>query len=480
MAAEKKLSWSNGKVGYDPGQSQSLTIEYKKRNTNKISVSVSFYAKSLGQDDYSRSQRWNKATVLIYRRGSKGKDDALLGSHTWSYQLHGGYGTSTSHSDTFTFSAKNGETKFNVYYTNKRQGTNTPWYGPKSTGDTSTEYGHDKIDMGVLLTDDNSKVKINYYTGGLLESKIKNWPKDTEIYKGNNYTVSKNKPSNHPYYTFNGGYTDNDNWKKKGDVNTSKPTIKPGDTIKDVDKTLSLYGTWKPRTFTFKFFTDDSLKNEITGIRQTRKFGTPGKVVPTLSEGDIGYKEGCKHIGWKHYKDGELIYHKIGATCTMLKNTNSWPVWEVLTSTITFNFCYSESEEITKQFSYEYGTTFDLSNAIKDENGNPIKPTAVRPGYKLVGWSRTKPKKVFLPNESVYGTDYIYSVYDEQDLSRNMSSEEFLNGITLYAVWEYYTMLYVYDGTRWHLSIPYVLDDNKEWKMSMALGYIEENNSWKL
>ena len=163
----------------------------------------------------------------------------------------------------------------------------------------------------------------------------------------------------------------------------------------------------------------------------------------------------------------------------MLKNTNSWPVWEVLTSTITFNFCYPESEEITKQFSYEYGTTFDLSNAIKDENGSPIKPTVVRPGYKLVGWSRTKPKKVFLPNESVYGTDYIYSVYDEQDLSINMSSEEFLNGITLYAVWEYYAVSYVVDsdGAKYKLAIPYVFTDNK-WKFSIP--YIFDGKSWKI
>lgn len=471
--ADTKLTWSNSKVGYDPGQSQSLTINFENRNTKKVTVSVSYSARSLGMDSYTISQRWNKASVYIYRRDKNGNNDDLLATHTWRYQIHGN-GGSSSHSDSFTFNAKNGETLFNVYYDNMRQGTNTPWYGPKSTGDTSTEYGHDKIKIGVLKVDDNVKVKVNYYTGGLKEANIKNFPADTEIYKGNDYTVSKKTPT-HPYYTFRGGYDKTDSWKKKKDgtarsVNTTKPSVNSGETVKDVDSTLKLWACWSPKVYTYKFYTDESLKTELTELRQTRKYGSKQLPVPDLNPKDgvipKGYKTGYIHKGWKHNKSSEIQYHAVGGKgCNYEGNAKSWPVWEAMKCDLVFDYGFND---YTRDFNYTFGSTFDCINACKSEDDKTVDPTNIRLGYKLVGWSFTKPDYIYPPNQAVnYNFNYDYNGV----LVINESANKFPNGIILYAVWEYYTTLYVFTN-----NYKDNLDNIRRWKL--VTPYIKHNGNW--
>ena len=62
-----------------------------------------------------------------------------------------------------------------------------------------------------------------------------------------------------------------------------------------------------------------------------------------------------------------------------------------------------------------------------------------------------------------------------------MTSTQFRGGLTFYAVWEYYSTLYVYSEGSWHLCVPMVRVNGK-WIESIASGYVPdgEDYKWKL
>ena len=58
------------------------------------------------------------------------------------------------------------------------------------------------------------------------------------------------------------------------------------------------------------------------------------------------------------------------------------------------------------------------------------------------------------------------------------SNKQFIdNGITLYAVWEYYTTVYIYTAEGWKLALPYIYTADG-WKMSLSYCYTADG--WKL
>ena len=475
--AKDSVSWSDSKAGYEPGQRQSLTVSYVKREQHKVTLKVSFSAHSLGLDSYTASQRWNHAYVYVYRKKDNGQRGTLLHTHDWTYQIHGN-GGSSSHSTSFSFGGVDyGETKLIICYENKRVGTNTPWYGPKSTGKVDFTQLNELLDI-----DDAKKVKINYKPGGLSEDKVKNLPKDKEIYAGKDFTVSSNILE-HEHYDFRYGYDTSDEWKKKKDgsersVNTTEPKVKSGKVIKNVSSDIDLYACWEPKTFIYRYYPTESdakkRTNEYEDLRQTRKYKKPGVLTPDLSETKYN-KLGYKFLGWKHTMPEEKsdAYHKMDVDdpnavnhreCRRNADTYCWPVWEGVESTIIFDFGYyiSDSEgSITKYTrtvnNYLYGTDYDVSNMCVDKDGIKKSQILVRPGYKLIGWSFTEPEKIYnfgeaKPGDYNFTYDYIGSVTPV-----NMSTDEFReNGITLYAVWEYFTFMYVYTNNRWRLVVPYV------------------------
>ena len=93
-----------------------------------------------------------------------------------------------------------------------------------------------------------------------------------------------------------------------------------------------------------------------------------------------------------------------------------------------------------------------------------------RAGYKLLGWSKQK-TNVYMttppPNEL---KDILF------DYKKTYTDDPI--GITLYPVLQYNTTCYVFDGNKWKLAVPYVLDGNGNWKQ--CIGYVFDGNNWKL
>ena len=483
------VSWSDSKVGYDPGQRQSLTVKYKKRDKGKLTFSFEFHAHSLGQDSYTSSQRHNVPRISIYHIDKDGSRGKKLGSYSWTYQCHG-YKDSTSKSGSFTVSgAKNGETNFYVYYNNSRVGTNTPWYGPKSTGACGLRR------VGKIKTDDNTKVEVKYYPGGLKRADVKNLPADTKIYKGSDYTLP-NKIPTHKYYNFGNGYDVSDKWTKDHKVNTTAPDIAVDSKIKaivaDVDSTLKLWACWKPKEYTYHYYSSkedaSAKKNELKNLKQTRKYGKSGVNVPNLD--DTNPIPGKTFKSWECYVDtNETKIYPVGSKCAYNKSLYFWPNYENDSTKIIchygFDKVYGENDYI-RTFDYTFYEPFDLMQACVSQDGKSFGQLNVRPGYKLMGWTldvrgiiHIVTPKVFSPGQCT-PNDYTFS-FDYNGVIIGKEADKYSEGINLYAIWEYYSTLYVFTEGAWHLVLPMVYND-KKWTNSIAHAYINEDGvySWKL
>ena len=69
-------------------------------------------------------------------------------------------------------------------------------------------------------------------------------------------------------------------------------------------------------------------------------------------------------------------------------------------------------------------------------------------------------------------------------INKTITNREFADlGLNLYAVWEYYTTVYLYTDGVWRLSLPYEYTEDG-WKICLTYGYVknpgEQNPSWKL
>ena len=507
MAASKSVTWSTNKAGYDPGQKQSITVSFKERKHKKVVCHVSFSATSLGQDDYLASQRHNAATVSIQRQKDSGAWETV-GTHSWTYQLHGGSGTSTSHSTDFSFTGPYGVTVFRVIYNNARVGTNTPYYGPKSTGVVNNE------NLGKLKVDDCDKVTIKYHSG-LNKDAIGegdkttlgayNLPDDKEIYWGKDFKISTQKPiDRYSNYTFT-GWDVGDSWKinsktnKKRKVNTTSPKYIGSQTYKDAESNVHLYACWTPALYTYRFYptqTDaENRTQEWTELAQNRTYGSAALTVPdirTTQTDSKYYKQGYHCIGWKHwinqkqYKEdarevpriAEHLFDGSDPDCNLSQDAYSWPVWEPNEGAVIFDYGYNNRTYTLS--SYTSGTTLNLINyCTVVNNGAVVNPTEIRVGYRLIGWTTNKPaKESYLIGETL-PENIAYNSIWSTNITENTS-------VTLYAVWQLESTLYVYteqsitggiQGKAWKLVVPYVYTDGK-WKQCIAQAYTSSH--WKL
>lgn len=514
MAASKSVSWSTNKAGYDPGQKQSITVSFKKRSHKTVTCHVTFSATSLGQDDYTASQRHNHASVIIQKKTDSGSWSNVA-THSWNYQLHGGAGTSTSHSADFSFTGPYGVTSFRVLYDNDRVGTNTPNYGPKSTGKV------ENANLGMLAVDDCDKVTIKYYSGLNKDAigpddhtplSASGLPDSKEIYWGKDFTISSKKPKdNFTNYTFT-GWDEGDSWKvnsktkKKRKVNTTNPKYGSGDTYKDAEGNVHLYACWTPALYKYKFYPTqkdaENRTNEWTELLQKRNYGADAAIIPDIRTTDVNskyYKHGYHCVGWQHwinqkaYKEDtrqipRLATHLFDGDndCNVSQNIHSWPLYEPNEGGIVFNYCYIEPgadfERTAILSPYVSGSNIDLIRYCTAENGGlSVKPTEIRAGYKLIGWTTSRPEK-----EYYLSTDKIPDHFDYNSVwSVNISENTTIN---LYAIWEIQSTLYVYTkllGQGWKLVTPYIYnEETKKWQQATTMAYTSlgktPSSNWKL
>ena len=499
MAASKSVSWSTNKAGYDPGQKQSITVSFKKRSHKTVTCHVSFSATSLGRDDYTASQRHNHASVIIQRKTDSG-DWSTVATHSWNYQLHGGSGTSTSHSDDFSFDGPYGVTSFRVLYDNDRVGTNTPYYGPKSTGKV------ENANVGTLKVDDCDKVTIKYHSGLNKDAigpddhttlSAYDLPDSKEIYWGKDFTISSKKPKdNFENYVFT-GWDVGDSWKvnsktkKKRKVNTTDPKYGSGDKYKDAKGNVHLYACWTPMLYKYRFYPTqkdaEDKTNEWTELVQKRYYGDDPLKTPDIRTDNSNskyYKKGYHCVGWQHwinlksYKEDtrkipRIVTHLFEGDgdkeCNVAQNCYSWPLYESNEGGIIFDYGYDN--RIDTLSPYISDKKIELIRYCTIENGGTsVDPRAIRPGFRLLGWSKSVPKKEYYLISDKDIPDYIK--YDDTYSATIKSG----SNIKLYAIWRIESTLYVYTNKSsisnidksWKLVTPYIFD-NGSWKQSVSM-----------
>lgn len=469
------VTWSDGKVGYDPGQSQSIKLTFKEREQGRVQVTWSFYAKSLGQDDYTGNQRWNKVSIWA---GTK-----LVTSFT--YQLHG-YMTSTSRSDTVDiYGIKNDVSSLDIQYENLRLGTNTPNYGPKSTGK------HTKGTIGALKIPAVEKYTVTFkygYKGG----KVSGLPSNITKYSGTEYKIPSDSPIDSlNHYVFNKGYTDSENIISP---NTKTPNHKINTSYK-LTEDIFLTACWKPQTYTYNFYKTGTT-NRYTKLNKTYTYASQPIYLPNLNEftqnnsknDGIYYYPGYNFKGWTCQTSKKTYGIDVRCKEDSLQNTIKFSaIWEPIKGNITFDYGFND---YTRVASYTFNTNFDFKTVRKKQN-ETASTTAefIRPGYKLIGWTsdRSLVYDSSSNEEIIYGYGVVpkeLSYFEDSNMPikitvSNRRFEEI--GMTLYAVWQYSTAIYVYTNNVWKLALPYVYT-NGTWKLTLAYAYVNEsgNYSWKL
>ncbi|MBQ6631280.1 MAG: hypothetical protein IJH55_04005, partial [Romboutsia sp.] len=325
------ISWSTSKAGYDPGQSQSLKITFDSRDVGKVKISYVFKAHSLGQDDYVYSQRRNVVTI------SAGNN-----STTFKYQLHGNKASTTKTGSFYVNNVANGIKSLDVYYKNDRVGTNTPNYGPKSTGKVS------KTKIGSLPISDNTKYSINYYSG-YRDGVVSNLPESkTDVYKGTTYKISNSVPidvKNH--YVFNLGYTTTFD----SEINIVDPTHRL-DSTQTLTSNVSYYACWSPQSYVYRFFTSNNFNKSYTDplnggdlVRSYTYNQNDSVYLPNLNDYSNNnstvneyYKVGYKFNGWNSIR-GNISLNDL--RCSFDSDVNFYPDWSPINSKIIFNYGFN-------------------------------------------------------------------------------------------------------------------------------------------
>ena len=476
------VKWSDNKAGYDPGQKQELSVSFSSREIGKVTVSYKFYAKSLGYDGFVYKERHNKVTIWV---GGT--------STSFTYQLHGNKASTTKTGSFSITGVANGITSLKVEYKNDRIWVNKPQasWSPRSTGVVS------KKKIGDLTISDNVKYIITYnqgYNGG----KIVNVPSSSNsVYKGTGYYIPGNiltDEANH-YVFINGystGFTKNLD-DSKNDVNIASVGYKIN-SYQTLSNNITYYACWKPQTYIYKFFTaTDGDPIDHSELKTTYTYSKPATTLPdlnSLSDNNSNvassyYKVGYEFKGWKS-NSGELIL-KPTLECTIDSDTLFYSYWQAITSKVIFNYNF---DDYIREVSYTYDSAFDFGSVLKNKYHEAKSNTMLRPGYKLVGWTYNKNVSDII-YEPFKAPDIPYKFDSKTNIiypNKNFSNREFIdNGLILYAVWEYYTTVYVYDNGSWKLALPYVYinkDGILQWNIALTYGYTNinstQNPSWKL
>lgn len=453
------FEWEIGCAGYDPGQYQYIEITPVSRNGSVVIVKYYFYAQSLGLDSFYYNERHNRGYIYV---GGK--------MATFTYQMHGRGGGYREREGYITIDGvANGVTALEVAYENDRVWVNAPAaaHSPRSTG----VFNYRTI--GYVRIPDNVKHTISFNKG--YSGNVSNLPRSFSVYHGSYYNIPNNiVVDNSNHYVFLKGYTNS----YKGSVNLSSPSVKIGARLQ-ANANATWYASWKKQTYTYRFFTDNSFKKEFSpSISTSYTYSNTPPKLPNLNSlsarngydnnnpSSPYYKKGYEFVHWL-YNGGKAAPDP----CNLDFNTNFYPEWKAISSKINFDYCYDGK---VVSVDYTYNMQFNFARTYSSL-------TLDRPGYKLIGWSYTKPNRIYNPFEASRDKLYTFSVDDNKIvdyINNDFSNYEFqIKGITLYAVWEYYTTAYVFTDGSWHLALPLVFTDG-EWKIS--LGYTCTDSKWKL
>ena len=465
MAKSVSKTWKD--AGYAPGQRQELKISYKSRNKGTLVFTYKLYVKSNGYDNYDYSTRHNIARFFYNSKQEK----------SFTYQLKG-----TKTSKTFTGEFKvtgvgNSTTSANIYYQNDRWFDGRYQSDPRSTGVVS------KTKIGTISFPANTKYNITY--DRVISSTVSNMPSNGTCWKGDNYTVSSNTPTNH-YYTF---------------VGWSTTKYNPGEGSVDrlqgksysISSNITLYAVWKPKTCKYFYYGYNrdiisDLKDEVSYTNHT--YGT-STILPNLNiYKESKYKQpGYEFTGWQTLGSGTSYLISDGT----INKCTEWPKEDSSELAVYFEpystsesngirFYYGTEDNLIRTYTdYVTDTKFNFNRPLVDISKNSI---TVRPGYKLIGWS-TKLMNIAMPLAGLSPGDYVdtttgspYTIYPIEG-EKVIDYKYFTgNALNLHAYYEYYTTVWIYQDSKWRLALPYIYTDNK-WSMSLSSVYTPDKE-WRL
>lgn len=464
------LSWSTF-AGYDPGQSQYITVYYTSRSAHTIVIDVSFSMYSDGQDDFYYSERHNKAIITASYANTSGGTSSV--SSAVEYQLPG-WKASGSYSTRLTlYNVANNETSISMYYENQRIWVNAPSaaWSPRSTGVCGYTYigelpVNEAAKYTVTFNQDNEVAKtslpqtITNYGGEVVKS-------PSSIVDSNNFYVCK-------------GFNTTPK-EASSEANFGTPTLGFDASI-TLSKNINYYACWERQKYKYYFY---GYKNNNNTLYPEDKFKNPTvhtydieTTLPNLEEynkntpNNIYYREGYTFKNWYYNLGGNKV-NIINNKCNVSTDLNLYPVWEAKTFGLKFDFGY-DNKIVNKQYTYD--SNFDFNTLLNGKSN-----TLFRPGYKLMGWTSDKKlaSKIYNPfevNQSLY--NYAYNDNKKIVFPKNVYNDEVdTKGLTLYAVWEYYTTCYVFVDGVWRLALPHIYKDGK-WNISLANTYTE--SKWKL
>ena len=482
-----KFEWENKAVGTSPGQHQTLEITLEYRHKDEIKISFIFSATSNGHDDFGPNNRNNYGYIWIGSQLVKPSSD----NYTFKYNSYFGSldtGTPKTHTrkgEVILNGIDRGTTSLNIYYQNDRiNESGTYPNNPCTTGVFK------KAKIGTLSIPDWKKCNISFkkgYKGG----DISNVPNDINVYEGSLYPIPRaNLIDNKNHYVFKNGYSTS----KNNDVNTSFPTARSGDARIAVSDAI-YYGCWKPQKYYYHFFPSYSFNSneEFSTLNRTYNYADDPIELPNLnntkifngltsSEKKRAKKEGYEFSGWNSSRKNFSISD---LSCNLDSDTNFYISWNAIKYNVVFDYGFNGYTRVAKNLTYD--TTFNFSTVLKKQNNDTIvSNTLVRPGYKLVGWSYVKPNKIYNYNKST-SNNFNYKFDDKRIITlppSTTSNEALKNGITLYAVWEYFALSYTYDkenDNKWKLALSYVYDfSTNSWKLAIPYIYDNSTKTWKV
>lgn len=486
MASSVSRTWS--KAGTLPGQRIEVTVSFVKRVENKVTFSYSVKAKSLGNDQFRYNERHNKLTIKV------GDAKAVL-----KYQL---IGTGTVITDNNTRSddkpkgtivaeVSNTTTSLDVTVKNERIWVDAPndAWNPRTTGVIDPA---EKV--GTITFPARAKKTLTFNKGYNVSSSttpgtsISNVHDDITKYEGESVTVGKcYAKDNSNCYIPAGGYSTSNEYPINL-YSSSRTDMLATPRTFDLSKDLTYYVVWKPNTFIYKF--------NYTGVDDKKYIYSRTKPSAPSIDIDNG-KKGHELQYWytsggsKTYKPG----NKISETRKTTETINFYPNWKAISSNIKLDFNCSISEisdgfknnvlknNIIRSIPYTYGETFNFNSTTLFSSPS-YTATDIRPGYKLVGWTYGKYSTPYLPGTA----KPTYTLGDSTQTivrSKDSNSSFKKDGLTLYAVWEYYSSVYVYTSEHatekqpsdgWKVVVPYIYS-NGSWHICNTYVYTDKKDN---
>lgn len=464
-----KKHWDD--AGYRPGQRQDLEITFVSRKGNKVKIKWELKVRSNGTDMYHYNTRHNKASIYSPKDNKRSSE---------TYQARG-TNDKTTVSDSFTMTVENDTDKIDFWYKNKRVWVkHTDAYEPRSTGVV------DKTKVGTLSIPKNVKHTIKFV------GVVNKYEKEYSVYDENSFTIPKLSPTS-SYYDFKGWTTKKYSNTLKN-IKAAKVDTSTGHKIDSVEKSITYYAVWRPKTI-YYYFWDKGSKSPNPSYKIKHTYGTP----TSMPNGDTHLKGKYKVDGYsfKHWLllPDKKVKYKANSDCSeWVKGSSNHvsfsPYREADANRIEFIFNNPNGDKriFTGDEAYYTDSKFNMSKALTNSNGEQkFTPTTAWPGYNLVGWSTT-PLDIEDPGKSSSSgkhtsassndTNKSFTIYPVSGIIDKFDYSYFKDHkLTLYAYYEYYTTTYVYTQDGWKLAMPYVYTKDG-WKMAMA--YVYTKDGWKI